>query len=556
MHRRVFISFLGTGDYEPTTYYLGTPDAGHRSAFVQAAELALLGPFDRAFVLCTEASRQKHLDALTAEAACLGIEVLPVEIDTALGADHQWGSFERVLGLVDVGDRLTFDFTHGFRSVSIILSAALEFVRRARSAHVERVLYGAWSRGDEYSEIIDMTGFYEIASWTDAVGRLIDDADARALTNLAERDQARRFAALSNPELIESLRRLTDAVRNVEAPQVEQLARSALEHVERSSRDADLPSRVLLQLVADKFVDLTRTPPRSGRLDHDFFRTQQAFMRLLIEHGLLMQALTVMNEYVGALGARADTKTGHGSGTAWERFERVGSTFVQMVLRDERAWEFPPDRQSTVRRLRPAFDALAEAGLLKELRAFMPDLRKLRNGFDHAWMNRAGEAGADVGSKVSGWLDRLVDITDQALALPDAEPEPEAPVPFLNLSNHPSNHWPAEQRRQAEDRFGPIVDFPGGFPAVPPDAKPKDVKELAKATVARVKDLCPERSTIFVAGEHRLTAVLVARLQKRGHTCVVATSHRDASEHLDADDAVLRRLTFRFEGWAEYPPLG
>jgi hypothetical protein len=94
MARRIYISFIGTGDYKPATYSLNNRTADV-SRFVQSAELQIIGPdyFDKVFLVMTESSRVKHFKALRSELIKLGVEnIHDVSITEDLEPAHHWGS--------------------------------------------------------------------------------------------------------------------------------------------------------------------------------------------------------------------------------------------------------------------------------------------------------------------------------------------------------------------------------------------------------------------------------------------------------------------------------
>jgi hypothetical protein len=116
---------------------------------------------------------------------------------------------------------------------------------------------------------------------------------------------------------------------------------------------------------------------------------------------------------------------------------------------------------------------------------------------------------------------------------------------FVNLSNHPSEHWDTRQRNAALALAGPIVDLP--FPEVPPDADERTVTELAD----RVTDSVPATAThAMVMGEFTLTVALISRLCRRGIRCLAATTRRQAADLPDGRKAV----RFEFVRFREYEP--
>lgn len=550
--RRVFVSFLGTGDYDSVTYFTEDGRLAQSTPYVQAAELELLGPFEQAIVLATPSSWARHGARLLEAARSRGqghVEhvVLPEALDDAA----QWAMFETVLGVIQPGDRVVFDFTHGFRSVPIVLSAAMEFLRRTRSIAIEGVCYGARERSTDLGcPIVQLRDFYAINAWTDAVARLIDDADARGLTALAERDAAGRFQALADPKLRGALDALTEAIRNVDAPKVEGHAREALAAVARAAEGADLPSSVLLGLVGEKFGTLAASPPLDGSFSADFFRCQIALARLLAEHRLYMQTFTILREHIASLGMRAVPKASLGKGL--DRRARYGEVFWNMVLREN--FRTQPSTEKMAAKLAPWRDALAAAGLLDGLRAVAKGLEPVRNSLDHAWMNRKRPS-VDLEASAEAWITELEGLTERAFAIP-FEPIPDGsggwPRGLVNISNHPVDTWPEDQRRAALERFGEVIEIDGGFPAVSPSADPRAILDLAEEVRARVKALAPD-AAVFVAGEMRLTVALVAAFQKEGRPCFATGQARDSVERELPDGRRERTSHFRFEGWVEYP---
>lgn len=125
---------------------------------------------------------------------------------------------------------------------------------------------------------------------------------------------------------------------------------------------------------------------------------------------------------------------------------------------------------------------------------------------------------------------------------------------LVNVSNHPSPAWGEAQRAAAERCFERVVDLPGGFPRVPPDAEPEAVVALAQGMVDEIRAYHPK--AIFVAGELRLVFALVTLLQRQGLVCVTATTEREAVEVLEPDGSTRKEARFLFVRWAVYPRMG
>ncbi|RME22741.1 MAG: hypothetical protein D6798_15070, partial [Deltaproteobacteria bacterium] len=142
-------------------------------------------------------------------------------------------------------------------------------------------------------------------------------------------------------------------------------------------------------------------------------------------------------------------------------------------------------------------------------------------------------------------LKRGLDELDAAIEAGQSEPggdRGDSPARFLNLSNHPSDRWPAEQIQAAialDESIESIVDIP--FPTVPPDADDAAIEALAQETVAQVPH---DIAAAMVMGEMCATVAIVRLLQKRGVRCVAATTHRGRGPG-----------DFRFVRWRDYPRI-
>ena len=117
---------------------------------------------------------------------------------------------------------------------------------------------------------------------------------------------------------------------------------------------------------------------------------------------------------------------------------------------------------------------------------------------------------------------------------------------LINLSNHPSEKWSAEQLEAARKQFGEIVDL--AFPAVDPDGDEAYISELAESFTQKVLDLAGDASCVVVhlMGEMTLTYALVQQLRSQHIECVSRTTQRIVNTRPDGvKEAVFRFVRFR-----------
>ena len=403
--RHVFLTFLGTGAYQVAAYTHG----GRTLTPTRYAALAELeGPLaedrpSQVYVVATKTALERHgeqrttIDRATGASTPCGEGLLPqlrrvhaaveeIPMTELLSTEAQWGFFEQLLAYIQPGDAVSIDMTHGFRATPIVLSSALHFLRIARGIELRHVFYAVHDAAPP--AIVDYREFYAINEWTEAVGRLVDDADARRLATLSRTPGVLPMPGLSAGAVPDSLMNLTAVIRDVDIQNVARVAAEAIRSVEEARREATGASALLLDMVLEKFGSLVGQPPASGRYDAAYFSVQLALVELLLAHGLNMQAFTTLRECVGSLGlhvasglpSRDLRKVKAAKSARWR-----ADAFGAMLSREESTWKFEGDAARFQGDVLPWFRALEAVGVVEALRGPMQEVQKLRNGFDHAW---------------------------------------------------------------------------------------------------------------------------------------------------------------------------
>lgn len=115
---------------------------------------------------------------------------------------------------------------------------------------------------------------------------------------------------------------------------------------------------------------------------------------------------------------------------------------------------------------------------------------------------------------------------------------------LLNLSNHPSNTWSAEQTAAARIQFRHIEDI--AFPHVLPDAGSDDIRQLAEKYYHLIREKDP--TAVHVMGELTFCFALIPMLQRAGIPCYASTTVRDVTE----DPELGKISVFRFVRFRQY----
>ncbi|MBN1984601.1 MAG: TIGR02221 family CRISPR-associated protein [Chitinivibrionales bacterium] len=410
--RKIYLSFIGlgkNGEYKPTCYSFNGRTL-QATPFVQAAEIQWYGSdyFDRLVILMTPESEAQNWQKLEQALLCLDVpkdRILTHRISSEITDPVQhWKWFQQLLDIIEPGDRLVLDMTHGFRAVPIVISSALGYLQNVKNISLDAVLYGADQK--DGAPIVDMKDFYTITKWTEAVSRLIENADTQMIAELAQTSGNHQFTYLHDKELIEALSKLTGLLKNIDVNAISSAASQALTIIQKKMNQCPSDAeRQLLQLIVDKFSSFVSAEPVSGLYDDAYLELQLAIVRALLDHGLFMQAFTVLRELVGSIGMAGLAGTKYGNTTMTSQKgqgyyrKSFAECFVKMLQVKEQEWKFNTSQQKANSILTPWYEMLKKNDVEKNLRNAVSTLVKIRNGFDHAWTSEKMSSISDNGDK-------------------------------------------------------------------------------------------------------------------------------------------------------------
>ncbi|MCD6273907.1 MAG: TIGR02221 family CRISPR-associated protein [Deltaproteobacteria bacterium] len=415
--RNVYLSFLGLGSfkgdikqhvYDKTVYELNGKKS-RKTEFVQVAEIQILGAgsFDKIIIVATQKSHDTHFENLESQLIQTGAKhISHLIISEEMTPEAQWKWFEQILDIIEYADNLTIDLTHGYRSIPIIFSTAINFLQKARNITLNAVYYGAFEKEKKLAPIINMKDFYIINEWAEAVSRLVEDADARKVAEISRKAPEFQVRGLADEGLIKSFETLTNTVRNVDVNNVADRVNAVIKLIDERIQDASVTEKILLKMVVNKFVSLTTKVPISGRYDKIYFNIQLEIISMLLDHKLFMQAYTVMREFIGSIGMIEIEKAKINSSDGRKLRRRFAEVFVRMLQKEESVWKFEDQAKKDKEKLMPYYENLKTLGIESVLREFTKDLVNHRNGFDHAWTSKS-KAYPDIEGKGNQFFENL-----------------------------------------------------------------------------------------------------------------------------------------------------
>ncbi|MDM7912942.1 MAG: TIGR02221 family CRISPR-associated protein [Methanotrichaceae archaeon] len=390
---RKALSFLGTGNYQETTYFLGNKEC--RTKLFPEAVHELFRP-DEMVVLLTEAAGSKYLDNL--KSALAGKSWRYARIPDGKNEAEIWDIFEVITQSVGEGDELIFDITHAFRSIPMLTMISVAYLRSARNITLEAVVYGAWdAREGDRSPVFDLTPFMKLLDWTNAaemfirtghggdIARLLrsaqdiayrrDGSDGqdppRELKNIAKDiDSISRALALARPkEVIESAQRL----------------RSRPETYRSEAQEWAKPFFLLVNKIADSFIPFAESDKTDipGRLE-----TEYRIIEWLLERDQVIQAILLSREWIVTYAIHR-----LGKGKAYDRaFREQTEERINNAAKGEEGLPVENEILSIWRRLGDLRNDIAHCGmreepmssenLIKNARRIHKELRKFTDAWD------------------------------------------------------------------------------------------------------------------------------------------------------------------------------
>lgn len=302
-------AFLGTGNYQAVTYYLGERE--HATRYAPAALCRLLEPKpEELIVFATQEAEAMHGAGLQ-EAVGDCVPVKLVRIPAGANEAEMWDIFRIITEQVGEGDALYFDITHSFRSLPFLSFLVLAYLRTAKGTRIAGVYYGAYdAHHDSRVPVFDLTPFVELLDWTTAADRFIRFGDGRDLARLADQEKKEwAKAGMDKKELSAwdglagRLNDISLALRLIRPHEVMEEAHKLQEHLRKHFADAASrrvyiePLRVLLEKVGQAFAPLALDKPRHADRREDL-RRQKALIRWYLEHQQYVQAIALAREWL------------------------------------------------------------------------------------------------------------------------------------------------------------------------------------------------------------------------------------------------------------------
>jgi CRISPR-associated DxTHG motif protein len=273
-------------------------DLSYKTKFVQEAFVHWLKP-EATCVLLTEKARAGQWQDLHQK---LQGHTHTVEIDIPDGKSEAelWEIFEAISEVVQEGDEIAFDITHGFRSLPMIALLTIAYLKQVKGVKVQHVVYGVYERDNPMAPILDLTPFADLLDWLAAAKMFITTGDSSELGQLIQEIQndAYRNREAYGENLPRALKNFGAALAEVShdllLTRVPNLPKSVSNLIEKQKRasaevsDWTPPLTLLLDKIADAYEPF----------QDDSLPTQATLIRWYLNHNHIVQAMTLAREWV------------------------------------------------------------------------------------------------------------------------------------------------------------------------------------------------------------------------------------------------------------------
>lgn len=541
MARKLFISFLGTGNYHECVYY-DSQKQYRPTHFIQCATLEKIGAqqweeTDAVRIFATKKAKEQNWNeklegkdyaGLSKQISDLGLkaDIQCVSICDGKNETEMWDLFETVFSQIEEGDLLYVDLTHAFRYQPMLMLVLTNYAKFLKNIKVMHISYGNYEAGLTtaidgkdltLAPIVNLLQLSQLQDWTTAAADFLQNGYVDKMSELAsnsirllQKDVSTRSD--DNRKLASFVGELKTLVEERQTCRGLDISSGATQ--QKLMEEAGKLGEVVIKPLEPILEKVSQALPKpEGSLNNCLDAAQWCY-----DNHLYQQSATILQEGVVTYFSER-----HGIAIANEE-ERglVNSAFnIKAYALPQSEWDVKPAQIDKVKEL------LGDIVLSQpSVYCAFSNITEIRNDYNHAGFRskRDPQSPANIKKNISKALQLFRDcLTD------DYEAKAEARRVFVNLSNHPSADWSEEQKKAALV-YGGIIDVP--FPSVPSSCSDKAMQKLADKAVGAVgKAAYPAREvTVHVMGEMTLTYRIVNKLKARGIRCLASTSDRVAND--------------------------
>ncbi len=360
MARKIFISFLGTSDYELCRYVFAD---NHEctTRFVQEAIISHSckgwTANDRIFIFLTENAKKTNWEKLT---EALGkIDSLPpveaVDIPGEISERTIWDVFRIIYNKLRSGDSLLIDITHGFRSSPMLLLTLINYSSFLRGTLVNRIYYGAFTsvrqKETDCAPVWDITDLVLLHEWTLAANEFLNFGNPGRICTLARKsaiphiaDETKKESAKKITGFAASVSKTADLFSTVRGDRL--FSASDIRQVVYSSAEIEK-----LNFIAPMQPFMSKTIEKYAGFEENNVMNFLQSVKYCICHGMIQQGITFLQEGIISFALERTSLQWHTNSIEQRTFVLINRQMCSGVLNylcssksnADKVWKWPPD---------------------------------------------------------------------------------------------------------------------------------------------------------------------------------------------------------------------
>ena len=283
------LTFLGTGDYQQTTYIKhDDPTKSCETDLFPEAVAELYEP-DRLIAFATEAVRSRKAAELKRLEEKIGGKFEAIAIPNGNSEAQLWDIFQRCAEAVDRDDEIILDITHAFRSIPLLVFIVAGYLRQVKRVRLKHIIYGAFEARDtttDQTPIFDLTPFVQLLDWTNAVNVFQNSGDARPIAGLA----------IPDPKIANALKKLSETLLTNRTLEAQEAAFDFNGLDLTPMKEESPPFGMLISQLQANYRQMAVYDPSSK--SGQSLKKQWIQIKWYIENQHYLQAVTLMREWL------------------------------------------------------------------------------------------------------------------------------------------------------------------------------------------------------------------------------------------------------------------
>ncbi|MFN7037749.1 MAG: TIGR02221 family CRISPR-associated protein, partial [Bellilinea sp.] len=246
--------------------------------------------FDRMMVLTTPAAEFVFSSTLEMRN---DPRIRKIPIPTGRDDKEMWGIFDKVIECIEEGEEVTFDITHGLRSIPFLAFLFAAYLKSAKGVTIRSILYGALDLQKEnngVAPVLNLSRFASMLDWINASDQFIQTGNATRLADLLAVAKEQKRAA----ETLKSVSQAAFLCQPVSLMKASTSLRPDLERATASFSYTSKPFSVLSEKIIGIFDNFALKDPLDNPLE--FIRREWKMIEWYVGHGQMLQAVTLARE--------------------------------------------------------------------------------------------------------------------------------------------------------------------------------------------------------------------------------------------------------------------